>query len=234
MSFRPPLWASLLTAAAVCLFASLAGWQAQRGQDKAHIIDRRGDFSESALIDVRRGAELPAHGQRIRVSGRWQGGREVLLDNQTRQGRIGVHAWTPLRLADGGPLLLVNRGWLEASPYREQLPDTGELPGGEVRLAGLWRELPRAGLAPPAGDCLPAQGWPQRLNYPDHAQLACLYDEPLADGLLLLDPQLPDGFIREWADLGLPPERHYGYAVQWAALALTALVLYLVLNLKRS
>ncbi len=234
MSFRPPLWASLLTAAAVALFATLAGWQAQRGQDKAFMIDRRGDFSESGLVEVRRGAELPQHGRRIRVTGHWQPGREVLLDNQTRGGRVGVHAWTPLRLGDAGPLLLVNRGWVEASPYREQLPDTGTLADGPVEISGLWRDLPRAGLAAAVGTCVAAPHWPQRLNYPSHEQLRCLYDEPLADGLLLMDPQLPGGLIREWADLGLPPERHYGYAVQWAALALTALVLYLVLNLKRT
>ena len=53
-------------------------------------------------------------------------------------------------------------------------------------------------------------------------------------GMLQLDADADHGFIREWSDLGIPPSRHYGYAVQWGALALTALILYLLLNLKRT
>ena len=234
LKFRPPLWAVVLTMLTVALFGALAHWQYQRGQDKADIIARRSSLSESPTVTVNAPADLPEHGQRIQVQGYWHPEREVLLDNQTHDGQIGVHVWTPLRLADTQRLLLVNRGWLNASPYREQLPDTGELPSEQVTIGGLWRDLPQAGLATDTGVCREADGWPQRLNYPSHDTLNCLYSNSVQDGLLLLDPRLPHGFVREWADLGIPPERHYGYAVQWAALLLTALVLFVVLNLKRS
>ena len=55
----------------------------------------------------------------------------------------------------------------------------------------------------------------------------------LLDGVLELSPAQPDGFIRQTRYRGLSPEKHLGYAVQWFALGLTALILFLVLNFKK-
>ena len=49
--------------------------------------------------------------------------------------------------------------------------------------------------------------------------------------LVLLDPAEPDGYVRSWAPPGFPPMRHIGYAVQWFALALTLLAIYVVTNI---
>ncbi len=54
-----------------------------------------------------------------------------------------------------------------------------------------------------------------------------------ATDLVLLDPAEPDGYVRNWAPPGFPPMRHIGYAVQWFALALTLLVIWVVTNLHR-
>ncbi len=235
MSFRPPFWASLLSLTAILFFGMLASWQYQRGQEKADIIARRADRSNAELISVAADGRIPSHGRRIELEGYWLADRQVLMDNQIRQGQVGVHVWTPLRLADSRNLVLVDRGWLPSSPYRDQLPDTGSPEHGRITIRGLWRTLPEAGLSTDDGRCESAAPvWPQRLNYPSLELLECLYQQPVANGLLLLDPDSGEGFLREWSDLGLPPQRHYGYAVQWAALALTALLLYLILNFKRS
>ncbi len=234
MRFRPPLWATVVTALAVMLFGSLSSWQMQRGQQKADIIARQGNHSD-AVIEVARASQLPTHRTRVELHGHWLATQEVLLDNKTNNKRNGVEVWTPLQLPDSDQLILVNRGWIAAPLRREQLPDTGELPRQPVAVRGYWRSLPRAGLATDDGQCSPAEaGWPQRLNYPSHALLECLYQRPLANGIVLLDPQADNGFVREWADLGIPPQRHYGYAFQWAALMVTALALYIILNFKRS
>ena len=50
---------------------------------------------------------------------------------------------------------------------------------------------------------------------------------------MLLDPGAPDGFERDWRPaLGFGPERHLGYAVQWFAFALVAVVMLIALNLR--
>lgn len=219
---------------AVAFFSSLSWWQYQRGQIKADIIARQADQTQPAL-DVNASGVLPSHGARIEVQGRWLPSRQILLDNQTHQSKIGVQVLTPLVLQGSGHVILVNRGWVAASVRREELPELPALPAGSVRVSGYWRSLPRAGIATDSGDCDGLERlWPIRLNYPSHALLDCLLEQAVADGQLLLDPDLKDGFIRVWGDLGVPPERHYGYAVQWGGLALTAFVLFIVLNLKRS
>jgi surfeit locus 1 family protein len=52
--------------------------------------------------------------------------------------------------------------------------------------------------------------------------------------ILLLDPAAPDGFERVWRpSLGFGPERHLGYALQWFALALVAVVAFVALSIQR-
>jgi cytochrome oxidase assembly protein ShyY1 len=82
-------------------------------------------------------------------------------------------------------------------------------------------------LAPP---------YPVVAAFPNHAELAQLLGESSwtkAADLVLLDPAEPDGYVRNWAAPGFPPMRHFGYAVQWFALALTLFVIYVVTNLRR-
>lgn len=233
MSFRAPLWASILTVLAVAFFGSLSWWQYQRGLAKADIIARQSDQTQPSF-NVNESGILPAHGRRIVVSGHWLADQQVLLDNQTHKKKVGVQVLTPLVLDGSGHLILVNRGWIQASLRRDELPAVAVPATGRVSVSGYWRGLSRAGLATDDGSCEGmARDWPMRLNYPSHDLLVCLYEQALANGQLLLDPDAADGFVRVWHDLGIPPERHYGYAVQWGGLAITAFVLFIVLNLKR-
>jgi surfeit locus 1 family protein len=51
--------------------------------------------------------------------------------------------------------------------------------------------------------------------------------------VLLLDASQADGYERVWeAHLGFSPERHVGYAVQWFALALAAVILFVVTSFR--
>lgn len=229
--FRAPAWAWLLTAAAVALFAALGAWQLQRGAAKRAMVATLADVAApaerlAATSPPPRELEL----RRAEATGRYVPDRQLLQDGQSLRKRPGYHVWTPLRLADGA-VVVVNRGWipldragLEAAP-----------PAGEVTVRGFWRGLPEPGLrlAPPAA-CVPARTWPATVLYPTAAEVDCHLGQAALPGLLLLDASQPGGFAREWSDFGFPPERHYGYAVQWLALAVAALVIFLVINRKRS
>ena len=54
--------------------------------------------------------------------------------------------------------------------------------------------------------------------------------------VLRLSPQAGFGFARDFDALPntLPPEKHYGYALQWWGLAAATLVVALVLTFRRS
>ena len=159
--------------------------------------------------------------------------RQLLLDNQVHGQTPGYQVLTPLRLAGGG-LVIVNRGWLPQNPDRRVLPPL-PLPGESMKVRGLWRALPQPALRLKTDNCAAAASWPRVVEYPTPQDLTCIYGEPVAPGMLLLNPDAPDGYVREWTQAGtsFPPGRNYGYAAQWFAFAATLFVLFVKLNLKR-
>jgi surfeit locus 1 family protein len=71
--------------------------------------------------------------------------------------------------------------------------------------------------------------WPRVLSFPDSSALEQQLGHKLIPGLLLLDASQPDGYERVWeAHLGFMPERHIGYAVQWFAFAVVAIILFVI------
>lgn len=230
--FQPPLWAACSACAGVIAFCAMGIWQIHRGQAKQVLLDQ---FAHTAAAPARKfDLSRVASGeiQHVEVSGRYEAMHQLLLDNQTYQQRPGYRVLTPLRL-ENGALILVNRGWLPQTRSREQLP---QLPVTDdvQTFSGYWAPLPRPGLKQEQQPCGKAAQFPLILNFPDAAQIGCVLGEPVADGQLLLDNGAANGFVREWTfDNGFPPSRHYGYALQWFALAATLAIIFFKLNIKR-
>ena len=228
--FRAPAWAWLVTAAAVALFGTLAAWQVQRGRDKEAMLGALDDAAApaqtlSVATPAPRGLEL----RRAEASGSYLADRQLLQDGQSHAQRPGYHVWTPLRLADGA-VVMVNRGWIPLD--RSGFDASG--PAGPVMVRGFWRALPQPGLRlAGTGNCPPQRKFPQVVLYPTAPELECLIGQPVLAGVLLLDADAGSGFVQEWTDFGFPPQRHYGYAVQWFALAVAAIVIFITVNRKR-
>lgn len=233
LRFAPRWYWVLLTAAAVPVFVSLGFWQWHRGEYRQAQWDAfAGNDRPAAEVTA---AQLPREPRftRVRVEGELDGARQFLLDNISHGGAPGYQVLTVLKLADG-PALLVNRGWLPFSGWRDQLPEVA-LPEGSARqvLTGRLSTLPSpgmaAGRAPP-----PVDGrWPKLTSFPDVAQLEAAYGAPLLPVVLLLDADSGPGYLRDWQPPGISPERNFGYAVQWWSFAVLAVGLLVGLNLKR-
>jgi cytochrome oxidase assembly protein ShyY1 len=70
--------------------------------------------------------------------------------------------------------------------------------------------------------------------FPTEADVESALATDVESRIVLLDPGAPDGFERHWRpSLGFGPERHLGYAIQWFAFALVAVVMLIALNLRR-
>lgn len=230
--FRPPLWAWLAFAAVGAAFVLLGLWQIRRGQDEQALIRHLAEARRAPPVELSSASTLP-QGQPFEhaaVSGVYDAARQILIDGQEHAGETGYDVLTPLRLADGG-WLLVNRGFVAAGSSGGEMPNP-PVPTGPQRLRGLWRAVPRPALQLGVKSC-PPERFPQRLSYPTPHQLRCLYGDRLLPGELLLDPDLPGGFVRNWkVSPGFPPSRHYGYAAQWFAFLIVLVVLFVKLNLK--
>ncbi len=231
--FKPPLWAVLAMVPALALLLSLGTWQLNRGQAKAAMLAHYAQAGEQVAVAFNPQQLATMVPLRVQLSGRYDDQRQLLLDNQSNRQRPGYDVWTPLRLADG-TLLLVNRGWIPRSGTRAE-PPSPAVPQGEQQITGYWRALSEPGMRLGQPVCQKAVHFPQILNYPDVVELRCTLGEPVLNGEVLLDAGADGGFVREWNfDNGFPPSRHYGYAAQWYALALTLIAFFIKLNLKRS
>jgi surfeit locus 1 family protein len=203
-SFRPRLWAAALAAAACAAGIALGVWQAGRAEQKR---------------------ALGAQQQRIVVHGEFLAERTLLLDNKVRHHRPGYEVVTPLRLAEGIHVL-VNRGWIEAPPRRDQLPEVAT-PRGRVRVEGRMLErLPQ----------------PMKLAEKTSGkvrQSLDLKEFALESGLALQAFVIEqhagpaDGLLREWTAPDAGIEKHRAYSLQWYSLAALAVVLFLVLSFRR-
>ena len=228
--FRAPAWAWLLTAAAVALFLSLAIWQLRRGQFKEGLQDTLADRAvEPHIVTPALGPPPDLALYRAQATGTYLVQNQLLQDGHSHEQRPGYRVWTPLVLSNGSALL-VDRGWIPA----DRSGFDGSAPPGVVTVTGFWRSLPEPGVRLEGTINCPADAkFPLVVLYPSAADVECLLKRPFLGGLLLLDPEAPGGFVREWTNLGFPPQRHYGYAVQWFALAVAAIAIFVLVNRRR-
>jgi surfeit locus 1 family protein len=226
LRFAPRVPATLAVIAAAILFSVLGNWQLGRAAEKRALA---ADFArEEAAQDVR---SVPADGPRyprVLARGHYDSEHQFLLDNRVHAGRAGVHVLTPMRLFDGSTVL-VNRGWQPFGATRADLPDVAV--SDEARtIHGRLDRLPR----PPIElEGVPATGWPRLMQYPNAAKLSVALGRELYDGMILLEPDEPDGFVREWTVPGAGADRNLGYAVQWFAFAALAIAIWIALSLER-
>jgi surfeit locus 1 family protein len=140
---------------------------------------------------------------------------------------------TPFKREGSERLLLVDRGWVPLGESRANLPPVFVSP--EFRaVSGRLDELPapgvRVGDAGVAGDTR----WPRLLNFPRQRDVEQALGARVESRIVLLDPAAPNGYERVWRPaMRFGPERHLGYAVQWFALALAVLIVFIALSLRR-
>ncbi|MBS0366019.1 MAG: SURF1 family protein [Proteobacteria bacterium] len=221
---------SLLALAFFLLCLRAASWQWHKGVLRQQEWERFARGSDRVVELGADAARLPLY-QRVRVTGRLDGGHQFLLDNISLRGRPGYEVLTPL-LRSGAPALLVDRGWVAFTGSRKRLPDVSLAPGAEVTLTGRVATLPVAGLA--MGRAAPTgTAWPLVTSFPTMAELTAAAAMPLAPRILLLDPGTPPGYERDWRPPGFTPLRHYSYAIQWWAFAALTLILWSVMSWRR-
>ena len=234
--FRPSLWATLTTVPAVLVMLALGTWQVERLHWKEDLIRRVEQRLHAAPVPLPAdigdpSADPSAYEFRpVTVSGRFLNDKAMLLLARPHQGQAGYELLTPLERADGGGVVLVNRGFVPMdkrdAATRPQSPAEGP-----VTVTGMVR------LPQPAG-------WLQPDNRPGADSWARL-DPPamaasvgLSKAAPLVVEALPDP-SRGAAPLnGIQPQvalpnNHLQYAITWYSLAATLIVVYVLSQRRR-
>ncbi len=211
-----PSWLPYVAGAFLVIqFAGLSVWQISRGLEKRATQDAY--QSEASFAAWQEGDDVRPY-QRISVDGQFDNQHQVVLENIIINGRYGYYVITPLRTSADAPLLLVNRGWVEKSPQRQDL-DSSLLDVMEdtVTVRGRVGSLPRAGYK--MGDAItPSADWPKYAVYPSTEEVAAALGSAVQPFVLLLDHEQEHGYYRHWVPTELGPGKHFGYALQWFAM----------------
>lgn len=223
---RQTLLLTLVALAVVATCLRLCWWQLERAQWKRRMHDtlversRAKPLAVNAAFRYREDLRFRA----VSARGRFDPGAQVYLDNQVRDGRPGALLVTPFEIENGGPRVLVLRGWVPWSADRARLAAV-PTPTGLVEIAAVLDAPPAhstvLGDAPAAA--FAGEIWP----WLDDAAMQRRAG-PYASGFVLRQSGPDEAQLRR-TPVVFEEKRamHIGYAIQWAALALLAGVIYL-------
>ena len=214
--------------------AWLGNWQSGRALEKEAIELRQEERRGAAQIEIT-GADADAAavvGRSAFARGEFLPDATVYWDNQFVGRVAGYAVVTPLRLAGGGRVLLVNRGVVVPGADRTQLPPVAT-PAGLVTVQGRAYLAPRRTVEL-AGNTDTKRLW-QNLTPEKFAERSKLNvhgfllreapdDAPTdagAMGALLREADIPHPF-----DAGMTSATHRGYAFQWFSLSVLVCVLF--------
>ena len=219
---------TLFTVLLFPLLARLGFWQLEREQDKVQLQNLYTERQQQAPVDL---ISLDQHDdlqyRQVSVAGTYDNDHVFLLDNKIYQGRVGYEVIVPL-LTDDGPVVFINRGWMPQGQYREQVPNT-PLISGPVELAGSIYVAVGDQLV--LGDELATADWPKVIQTLDTDALFMLAGYGAEIHLFPYSVRIDENSLgvltRYWPVISTTPEKHRAYAVQWFAMALVLLGLFL-------
>lgn len=227
--FQPKLWALIITLIFVAVFISLGNWQLTRAEEKTNQYELLQEYAKQSAITLPgKIVRLEDYQFReIEAVGEYVNEQTIYLDNKIYKGTAGYHIITPFRIKDSDIYLAVNRGWIAGGNDRRILPAismekgerklTGTVISPEIRTLELSKQVTRGVV------------W-DNFNLQRYQEISGLTFQPL---LILQNKSEEDGLIRDWSKPDSGATKNFGYAVQWFSLALTTVIIFIVLNVKR-
>lgn len=228
--FNPSIFISLVTLIAVLLFISLGIWQLERATHKRDIVNR---FEARLQAEFKEFAEIVSlddmQYRKVILRGRYDDRHTMLVDNQLNNGQAGFHVVTPFNL-DDGRVVLVNRGWVALGESRQVKPEIA--PQDTVTtVRGTLVSPPEGGFR--LGEITISDSWPMLIPFIDIDRLQPIFSNRLLPVLMWLSPQQEDAYVRDWQPVWLSPEKSEAYALQWFSFAVIAIILFVILNLRK-
>jgi len=232
VKFHPRWGPTLLLVLPIPLFVALGVWQLDRAEQKreqGRVLGQRAELPALELGDAIADPEALRF-RKLRAQGTFKAGGQILIENRRQGNRIGFHVITPLRIRGSDSRVLVNRGWIAAAA--DGSPVAAPIPKGEVTVTGE-AHLP----SPPAlvlhGNPEAAKDWGWRWPYLTPELYTAATGIRIQPVVILQDPGTAGGFVRSWPQEMPKADIHIGYAIQWFAFVLIALVFWLRLSLVR-
>lgn len=215
-----------------CGFTALGIWQLARAQQKRILIQsfqlRTAQPPLSALALLQK---KDVRFYRTQLQGEFDNAHTFLLDNKIHNGRVGYEVYTPFKAENINKLILIDRGFMPIN-NRTAIPRIEQIPH-RVTITGMVNTPPTYVAFGKMEDALHTD-WPKRIEYIHLQKLSALLQQSFLPFIVVLQANDKAAYAIDNQIVNMPPQRHLGYAVQWFALALTLLILFVALNFRVS
>ena len=232
-SFRPKLWALVLTIAFVAINVRLGHWQGEKAEYKIGQQAQRDSALTAPVLmfdELQTGADtgVESRYRRLSLTGTFVADELFYVDNRIVDAKAGYGLLQSFRVESAAGekrTVLVDRGWLKASGNRTALPVVAT-PAGYVTISGRINTPPSRNPGTFDND------GGQRLNYVNLQELSTRLKRTVEP--FILEQASGAGFIEVARPLpGANFEKNRGYQLQWYAFALMAIVIFLVLSFRK-
>lgn len=222
-----PTFATLLL---LPLLVHLGTWQLHRAHEKRQLErEFANKLNPISIEKVSNSSNKNLRYRSLVAKGWFDNEHIILLDNQLYQHKTGYHVLMPFHLQNESKMLLVNRGFV-AVRDRNRLPNIPPISGLRTLTGLIYYPNKTLVLKKDTSSV----HWPLRVQSIDMEQLTGLLHQETYPFYLLLRTGENSHLVRDWHPVSFPAYRHTGYAIQWFALALTLVVIYLSLNISRA
>jgi surfeit locus 1 family protein len=227
-TFRPALWPTVATIAAIALFVVAGFWQRDRMQQKLALGLQVEAAAHNAPVPLPTASDWPRwRYRRVIVEGTFDAAHQILVDNKVHEGHAGYYVVTPL-VQDDGRTVLVNRGWI-AGGERKALPSVPP-PQGRVTVTGRI-DFPPSKYFELKHDTVSGALW-QNLDLARYTQatgvavlpIVVEQTQPIVSG---------DTLARDWPAPDFGADKHWMYMMQWFLFAALAAAFWLYFAFRR-
>lgn len=207
------------------LCVGLGFWQLHRANEK-RAIEKTAQQSQLLPAQSIESAELSAGNlafRKVLIEGKFDNAHVFFLDNRTHQGKPGYEVLVPFESKQGNTYI-VNRGWVAATDSRQILPTITAIQDQQQIEGYIY--VPTSEPIVLAEDKLSLQ-WPKVVSKADLRQISGILQKQVFPYTIRLLQDKDDGLIRQWPVVNMSPMRHIGYAVQWFAMAVALIILFI-------
>ena len=227
---------TLIFAITFCGFIVLGFWQIDRADQKNILNSNYTDRQQEATIVLDKNNVIDEKSnllwRKVEFEGSFINKQNIILDNQIFNQIAGFNIITPFKIKGSDSLVLVNRGWHPNLKNREMLPIINEISGERI-LQGHIASFPVSGIKLGKNNIETLNSQIFRFQRLDAAELNYFFSAKMMPYMIYLDPIIDKELYGNFKLPAPDSQKNYGYAFQWFAFAITLLIIFIRLSMKR-
>jgi surfeit locus 1 family protein len=218
----------------VALGVSLGQWQDRRAADKTALQQKLSERGRAAPLVV--GPQLlraeHVEYRPVTVAGEFVADWPLWLDNRPQNGKVGFYLLMPFKIAGSNTHVLVARGWLPRYTGEHNRLPPYDTPKGTVIVRGVAKAALGKVMQLGEPNAIAPNAILQNIEPAQFAAASKLTVQPFFIEQTGAG-EAGDKLVRDWPAPALGVEKHQGYAFQWYALAVMALLFFVITGFRR-